>query len=103
MANPPRPLRSKHIESLNSKGVGTASKWISRGQTWLFKKTNGRLGGEPRDSPLLFLQEGRRVVLVASQGGRSTAQARNQPARADIPVPDTPLCWYRSVCSRERV
>jgi deazaflavin-dependent oxidoreductase (nitroreductase family) len=64
---------------------------MSRAQTWLFKKTNGRLGdkflhgaevgiltttgrksGELRDSPLLYLQEGERIVLVASQGGRDT-------------------------------
>ncbi|MBX7431334.1 nitroreductase family deazaflavin-dependent oxidoreductase [Mycobacterium sp. Y57] len=64
---------------------------MSRAQTWLFKKTNGRFGdkflhgsevgilttvgrktGEPRDVPLLFLQEGRRIVLVASQAGRHT-------------------------------
>ncbi|MGJ6121919.1 nitroreductase family deazaflavin-dependent oxidoreductase [Mycolicibacterium sp. Y3] len=86
-----RPLSPKQIESLNSKGVGTAIKWMSRAQTWLFKKTNGRLGdkflhgaevgiltttgrksGELRDSPLLYLQEGERIVLVASQGGRDT-------------------------------
>ena len=91
MAKLSRPLSPQQIESLNSKAVGTAIKWMSRGQTWLFKKTNGRLGnkflrgaevgiltttgrksGEPRDSPLLFLQEGTRVVLVASQGGRAT-------------------------------
>ncbi|GAS86884.1 nitroreductase family deazaflavin-dependent oxidoreductase [Mycolicibacterium brisbanense] len=91
MAKPPRPLSPKQVETLNSKGVGTAIKWMSRAQTWLFKATNGRLGdkflrgaevgiltttgrksGEPRDSPLLFLQEGRRIVLVASQGGRAT-------------------------------
>ena len=31
--------------------------------------TTGRKTGEPRDSPLLFLREGDRVILVASQGG----------------------------------
>ena len=91
MAKQSRPLSPKQVESLNSKGVGTAIKWMSRAQTWLFKKTNGRLGdkflhgaevgiltttgrksGELRDSPLLFLQEGKRIVLVASQGGRDT-------------------------------
>ncbi|MBI3226810.1 MAG: nitroreductase family deazaflavin-dependent oxidoreductase [Mycolicibacterium cosmeticum] len=91
MAKQSRPLSPKQVQSLNSKGVGTAIKWMSRAQTWLFKKTNGRLGdkflhgaevgiltttgrksGEPRDSPLLFLQEGKRIVLVASQGGRDT-------------------------------
>ncbi|MDH6196265.1 deazaflavin-dependent oxidoreductase (nitroreductase family) [Mycobacterium frederiksbergense] len=91
MANPPRPLNAKQVERLNAKSTGTAIKWMSRAQTWIFKKTNGRLGdkflrgaevgilttigrksGEERDSPLLFLQEGRRIVLVASQGGRAT-------------------------------
>lgn len=91
MANPPRPLSPKQIEGLNSAKVGTAIKWMSKANTWLFKKSGGRLGnkflrgaevgilttigrksGEARDSPLLFLQEGRRIVLVASQGGRAT-------------------------------
>lgn len=91
MAKPPRPLTAKQVKSLNSNGIGSAIKWMSRAQTWIFKKTNGRLGdkflrgaevgiltttgrktGEKRDSPLLFLQEGKRIVLVASQGGRAT-------------------------------
>ncbi len=91
MANAPRPLKPKQIESLNSAKVGTAIKWMSRANTWIFKKTNGKLGnkflrgaevgiltttgrksGEARESPLLFLQEGKRIVLVASQGGRAT-------------------------------
>ncbi len=82
MANPPRALNSRH--------TGTVIKWMSRANTWIFKKTGGRFGdkflrgapvgiltttgrksGEPRESPLLFLQEGRRIVLVASQGGRA--------------------------------
>ncbi|MDO3399979.1 nitroreductase family deazaflavin-dependent oxidoreductase [Mycolicibacterium neoaurum] len=91
MPTPPKPLSPKQIEGLNSKAVGTGIKWMSRANTWLFKKSGGKLGnkflrgaevgiltttgrksGEPRDSPLLFLQEGRRIVLVASQGGRAT-------------------------------
>jgi F420H(2)-dependent quinone reductase len=91
MADTPRPLKPKQIDALNSKRVGTAIKWMSRANTWIFKKTGGRLGnkflrgaevgiltttgrksGEARESPLLFLQEGRRIVLVASQGGRAT-------------------------------
>ncbi|ANW62686.1 hypothetical protein BCA37_02865 [Mycobacterium sp. djl-10] len=82
MANPPR--------ALNSTQTGTLIKWMSRANTWIFKKTGGRFGdkflrgapvgiltttgrksGEPRESPLLFLQEGRRIILVASQGGRA--------------------------------
>ncbi len=91
MAEASRPLSPKQIQSLNSAKVGTAIKWMSKAQTWIFKKSNGKLGntflrgtevgiltttgrksGEPRDSPLLFLQEGERIVLVASQGGRAT-------------------------------
>ena len=91
MTTPSRPLKPKQIESLNSAKVGTAIKWMSKAQTWIFKKSDGKLGnkflkgsevgiltttgrksGEPRDSPLLFLQEGSRIVLVASQGGRAT-------------------------------
>ena len=85
-------------KGLNSKQTGTAIKWMSRLNTWVYKATGGRIGynwrggsnrfsapppvgilttigrksGEPRDSPLLFLREGDRVVLVASQGGRAT-------------------------------
>ena len=91
MADTPRPLSPKQIERLNAPSTGTAIKWMSKLQTWLFKSTKGKLGnkflrgsevgilttigrksGEPRDSPLLFLQEGPRIVLVASQGGRAT-------------------------------
>lgn len=63
-------------------------KWMSRGQTALYKVSKGRIAGsflegapvalvttigrksgEARVVPLLFLREGNRVVLVASQGG----------------------------------
>jgi deazaflavin-dependent oxidoreductase (nitroreductase family) len=82
MANPPR--------ALNSAGTGVAIKWMSRVNTWAYKVSGGRIGGtflqgapvallttigrksgEPRVSPLLFLRDGDRVVLVASQGGRA--------------------------------
>jgi deazaflavin-dependent oxidoreductase (nitroreductase family) len=91
MTTPPKPLKPKQVKSLNSPLVGTAIKWMSRAQTFIFKKTGGKFGdkflkgaevgiltttgrksGEARDSPLLFLQEGPRIVLVASQGGRAT-------------------------------
>ena len=91
MTETPKPLNPKQVERLNASSTGTVIKWMSRAQTWIFKKTNGKFGnkflrgsevgilttigrksGEPRDSPLLFLQEGSRIVLVASQGGRAT-------------------------------
>lgn len=91
MATASRPLKPNQVKSLNSPLVGTAIKWMSRAQAFIFKKTGGKLGdkflkgaevgiltttgrksGEKRDSPLLFLQEGSRIILVASQGGRAT-------------------------------
>ncbi|MGA8332714.1 MAG: nitroreductase family deazaflavin-dependent oxidoreductase [Mycobacterium sp.] len=82
MANPPR--------ALNSAGTGVVIKWMSRLNTWAYKVSGGKLGGsflqgapvallttigrktgQPRVSPLLFLRDGDRVVLVASQGGRA--------------------------------
>jgi F420H(2)-dependent quinone reductase len=91
MVETPRPLNPKQVERLNAKSTGTMIKWMSRAQTWIFKKSGGKFGdkflkgaevgiltttgrksGEPRDSPLLYLQEGKRIVLVASQGGRAT-------------------------------
>ncbi len=91
MTDTPKPLNPKQVERLNAPSTGVVIKWMSRAQTWIFKKTNGKFGNkflrgaevgildhhraqvrEPRDSPLLFLQEGKRIVLVASQGGRAT-------------------------------
>ncbi len=77
--------RPKGLDTPQSKFI---IKWMSRANTFVYKKTDGRLGGkflkgapvallttigrktgEPRVSPLLYLREGDRVVLVASQGG----------------------------------
>lgn len=98
MAKPPRPLTPKQVEGLNSKAVGIGIKWMSRFNVLAFKASGGRIGakwrggsnrfsapppvgilttigrksGQARESPLLFLREGDRVILVASQGGRAT-------------------------------
>lgn len=82
MANPPR--------ALNSAGTGVLIKWMSRLNTAAYKVSGGRVGGkflqgapvallttigrksgQPRVSPLLFLRDGDRIILVASQGGRT--------------------------------
>lgn len=76
---------------LNSPQTNTIIKLMSRANTWLYKKTDGKIGGkflqgapvallttigrktgEPRVSPLLYLREGNRIVLVASKGGSAT-------------------------------
>jgi deazaflavin-dependent oxidoreductase (nitroreductase family) len=97
---------------LNSELTRVFIKWGSRANTWIYKATNGRLGsnwrlgsrqfgavppvgilttlgrktGQPRESPLLFLREADRVVLVASQGGRA-----NNPM------------WYRNLKTNAQV
>jgi deazaflavin-dependent oxidoreductase (nitroreductase family) len=63
-------------------------KLMSAANTWVFRATGGRLGakfpggapvgllattgrksGAPRTTPLIYLADGERIVLVASQGG----------------------------------
>ncbi|SPM34287.1 Putative heme iron utilization protein [Mycobacterium rhizamassiliense] len=73
--------------ALNSPLVTFFIKWMAKGNTWIYRRTNGKLGGvfqnapvallttigrktgEPRVSPLLYLREGDRVILGASRGG----------------------------------
>ncbi|ETB22253.1 nitroreductase family deazaflavin-dependent oxidoreductase [Mycobacterium avium] len=75
-------------KSLNSPMTGFFIKWMSRVNTWMYRVSRGKWGGtfqkrpvalltttgrktgQPRVSPLLYLGEGDRVILVASQGGR---------------------------------
>ena len=57
MAEASRPLNPKQIEGLNSSKVGIAIKWMSKAQTFVFKKTKGKFGnkGKPRhDGPKSF-------------------------------------------------
>lgn len=94
MSTPDTPQKPK---SLDSPFTGTVIKWMSRINTKVYKATGGRFSGkwrlgtkhfgelpevgilttigrksgQPRESPLLFLREGERVVLVASQAGRA--------------------------------
>jgi F420H(2)-dependent quinone reductase len=78
---------------LNSPFTDFFIKWMSRINTFLYRRgggeglggtfakapvalltTTGRKTGQPRVSPLLYLRDGNRVVLVASKGG-----AQNHP------------------------
>jgi len=72
---------------LNAPWVTFFMKWMAKGNAWIYKRSNGKLGGtfqgapvalltttgrktgEPRVSPLLYLREGDRVILGASRSG----------------------------------
>lgn len=83
-------------KGLNSKATIPIIKWMSRANVAVYRATGGRLGGkwrvgsafpwgipvclvtttgrktgQPRTAPLLFLEDGDKVVLVASQGGHA--------------------------------
>ena len=84
--------------NLNSPMTDFVFKWMSRGNTWLYKlprgkqggpfkkapaallTTTGRKTGQPRVSPLLYMRDGDRVIVVASRGG-SDASADHRPSR----------------------
>ena len=71
--------------------IGTAVvKLMSRANVWAYRASGGRIGGrflrgapvlllttqgrktgEPRTAPLLYLEDGGRIVIVASKGGMS--------------------------------
>jgi deazaflavin-dependent oxidoreductase (nitroreductase family) len=73
--------------NLNSPFADVFIKWMGRGHTWLYKVSGGKRGGmvkeapvalltttgrktgRPRVSPLLFMRDGDRVIVVASRGG----------------------------------
>jgi deazaflavin-dependent oxidoreductase (nitroreductase family) len=73
---------------LNSRFSDLVIKWMSRLNTWMYRRnggeglggtfqhapvalltTTGRKTGEPRVSPLCYLRDGDRVIVAASRGG----------------------------------
>ncbi|NGX06226.1 nitroreductase/quinone reductase family protein [Mycobacteroides franklinii] len=98
---------------LNSEFAGTLIKWMTTVNVWLYQRTDGRLGGkwrvgaafpwgipvllltttgrktgQKRLSALLYLPDGDKVVLVASQGGRDSHPAwyLNLKANSEVSV-----------------
>jgi F420H(2)-dependent quinone reductase len=77
----------------NSRPLRLAMKYFARAHIWVYHRTNGRVGakllwfpaalitttgrrsGQPRTTPTLYLDDGDRVILPASFGGRDTDPA----------------------------
>ena len=77
----------------NSRPLRLAMKYFARAHIWVYHRTNGRVGakllwfpaalitttgrrsGQPRTTPMLYLDDGDRVILPASFGGRDTNPA----------------------------
>jgi F420H(2)-dependent quinone reductase len=90
--------------NLNAPWVDIFLKWMSRANVWIYRRSNGKLGGtvqkspvalltttgrktgQPRVSPLLYLREGDRVILVASHGGRDKSPLWYLNLKADPKV-----------------
>lgn len=104
-------MTTQRPSGLDSKYTVDIIKWMSKTNVKLYRATGGRLGGkwrvgsafpwgipvclltttgrksgQPRVSPLLFLEDGDRVILVASQGG----------------LPKNPM-WYLNIRAKPEV
>ncbi len=56
-------------KSLNSPVVGFFIKWMSKGNTWISKRSNGKLGGTFQKAP----------VALLTTTGRKTGEPRVSP------------------------
>jgi F420H(2)-dependent quinone reductase len=88
----------------NSKFLALLMKYFARAHIWVYRRTNGRLGakllwfpaalitttgrktGKQRTTPTLYLQDGDRVVLPASFGGRDASPGWYRNLKADPKV-----------------
>lgn len=105
MSNPtstPQPYtaRQERFARPIIKAMSLANTWIYRvsggrvGGKWMYGApillltTVGRKSGEKRTAPLLFLEDGERVVLVGSQGGMSKDPlwVKNLDANPDVEI-----------------
>lgn len=86
---PPAPATRNPPAGLASSWVPPVIRAMSRANVWLFQRSRGRLGatwlhgtrvcllttrgrksGQERTVPVLYMQDGQRLVVVASKGGR---------------------------------
>jgi deazaflavin-dependent oxidoreductase (nitroreductase family) len=86
-----RAMSKLHVAVYRSTGGLLGSKWrmgaaFPRGVPVLLLTTVGRKSGEPRTTPLLFIEDGDDIVIVASKGG----------------LPKDPL-WYKNLQANPNV
>lgn len=62
------PFGAEHVAVYRETAGERGYIW-KRGTTTLILTTTGRRSGEPRDTPLIFRDDGDRWVIVASKGG----------------------------------
>lgn len=82
-----------HVALYRWSGGLLGSKWrvgsaFPRGIPVLLLTTTGRKSGLPRIQPLLFIEEGRNIVIVASHGGlpKNPLWYRNAQANPDVAI-----------------
>lgn len=82
------PMAKPAPKGLNTPRSESIIKWMSKANTWIYRKTDGKIGGkflqgapvalltttgrktgEKRVHPLLFWRDGNRIVLIASKAG----------------------------------
>lgn len=118
--------RPRELSEFQEKVLHVFAKAMSAVNTWIFKATDGRLGnrflrgapvlllttqgrrsGEPRTTPLIYLADGERLVLVASKGGskRHPAWYLNLQADPEVQVQlgrDVIECRARTASPEEK-
>jgi F420H(2)-dependent quinone reductase len=82
-----RPLSKLNILVYRLTGGRIAGKW-THGEPMLLLTTIGRKSGEPRTVPLVYMQDGERLLVVGSQAGlsRDPQWMANAMANPDVEV-----------------
>ena len=97
---PPLTPRQERVGSVAIKAMSKLNTWVYRltggriggrfpgGAPVMLLTTIGRTSGEPRTAPLLYVEDGDRVITVASKGGMSHHPLwyRNLVANPDVEV-----------------
>ncbi|MCX2731119.1 nitroreductase family deazaflavin-dependent oxidoreductase [Saccharopolyspora sp. NFXS83] len=88
-----RVMSRAHVRAYRATGGRIGGRWRigsawRRGVPTCLLTTTGRKSGQDRTTPLLYLRDGQRVVLVASQGGlpRHPAWYHNITANPEVTV-----------------